>query len=585
MARFYGILFLLVLAGCAGYAALVLGTATWLEAAALRAFYHWHPRLYTEAEFCTLRAALAGGALGLGGLALANSVGGAGRHEWKTLGGELAGVGRGLRASWRQLPRRQQHLALGAWLALTALRTYYSVHTEPYDDAISFEVFVRARLLAVSACYPMPNNHVLSNTLAWGFYQVYPGFWWSMRLPVLLLSTAGTALWNLALLRWSNFRVALAAVLGCGVLQLSLYHATSGRGYWPLLTLAAVAFPAVLVLANTPPEAGPVPAGYRRAATLGLVLAGVLGLYTVPTFAYFLASAYGWLTLAAWRRGQYRQLGAVAGLAGLTLLGAMLLYAPLLLVSGPGLLLHNEYVAARPPAEFWQQLPGYLWQSEGSLAGQHLVGALGTLLVLGLYAHQWRQARAGALPAGPARLVRGLALAALWFALLPYAVVVGQRVQAPERTLLYKAQFGFVLAALGADYLRRQAAGRPRYRWVPPTLLAAAGLYAVIQVSQLERYNTLRRAAWEPAHAGFRWLAAQPPGPVLAPNPGHRVLLRFYAHSERVSQRWRIDDVPAPGIRYRYLVGEPGRHRVPGSSPLPPAPAFRNATMEVYVTP
>ena len=586
MARFYGIFWLLLLAGCAGYAALVLYSATWPEVAALREFYHWRPRRYTEAEFHALRTALAGVALGLGGLALAASVGPAGRRAWAALGGELAAVGRGLRASWRRLPRRQRGLALGTGLALTALRAYYSVCTEPYDDAISFEVFVRARLLAVSACYPMPNNHVLSNTLSWLFYQVHPGFWWSMRLPVLLLSTAGTVLGLLGLLRWSNFRVALLAVLGFGVLQLSLYHATSGRGYWPLVTLAAVAFPAVLVLAGTLPASNPAPgAAYRRAGALALALAGVLGLYTVPTFAYFLASAYGWLLLGALRRRQYRQLGVVVGSGALTLLGAGLLYAPLLLVSGPALLLHNEYVAALAPGEFWRQLPGYLWQSEGFLAGQRLVGAVGALLVLALYCHQWQRARAGKLCAGSARLGGGLRQVALWFALLPYAVMLVQRVQAPERTLLYKAQFGFVLAALGVDYLLRQTAGRPRYRWLRPALLGGAGLYAVIQVSQLERYNALRRMAWGPAHAGFRWLAAQPPGAVLAPNPGHRVLLRFYAHSERVGQRWRIDDVPVPGVRYRYLVGEPGQHQVPGAPPLPARPVFRNATLEVYVTP
>lgn len=578
-ALFWGLLSLGLLAGCAGYSALVLATASWPEAAALRQFYHhWHPRAYTEAEFLGLRTGLAGLALSLGLVGAGLSVSRAGRREWRALGRELTRLGRGVKASWRALLPRQRRLAGALLLALTALRVYYSIESEPYDDAISFEVFVRARLLGLSACYPMPNNHVFFNTLAWGFYQVYPGFWWSMRLPVLLLSTLGSGLWLLGLLRWGNFRVALGAVVGFGVLLLSLYHAAAGRGYWLLIDLAAVGFFGGLVLTRTLTAAGPAPAGYARVAWLGLVLGGAVGLYTVPTFGYFLFSVYGWLGLAAGRRNAGVGLVPTGLAGGLTLLGAAGLYAPLLLISGPALLLHNEYVTAVGLGEFCRQLPVYLWQTEGWLAGQRLVGAVGTLAGLALFGWLWWRARAGALPAEEGRLVSGLGGAALWFAGLPYALVLAQRVPAPERTLLYKAQFGFVLAAVGADWLWR----RPGRRWVRPALVAAGLGFALAEVGLFQRYNAVRRAAWAAPHAGFAWLASRPAGPVLVPGLQQRVLLRFYAHSERVGEAWQFDERPRPRVRYRYLVYVPGAAPLPGFPLTAAPPAFQNAELAIF---
>ena len=574
-ARFLGGLLGLLLAGCGGYAALVLSTASWPEAAALRTIYFdWNPRPYTAAELVHLRVILALlAAAGLGLLAVL-----ARPAAVRVLGREVAAAGRGLRGSWRGLrPVQRRHAALGL-LALTALRLFYSLHTEPYDDAISFEVFVRGRLLAVAACYPFPNNHILSNTLAWGFYQFYPGFWWSMRLPVLLLSTLGSALWLLGLLRWARWPVVGLAVGVFGVSQLSLYHASSGRGYWLLLNLAALAFMAVLVLARTPAPAGPVAARHDRAAWLALVLAGVLGLYTVPTFAYFLASAYGWLALRQLGRARStarRALGTLLGAGGLTLLGAGLLYTPLLLVSGPALLFSNTYLLPLPVRAFWAQLPAYWWTTEGFLAGQRLVGAGGTVAVLGGYAWLWRRARAGGLPAGLGPPVRGLGLVALWFVLLPYAVIAVQRVQAPERTLFYKAQLLFVLAGLVWDWLRRQ---------LPPKvagwgLALLAGFYLAGELAQLERNNDLRLRGWAPARLGAAWLATQPPGPLLVPDPAHRMLLGFYVHARPLPGPWRLDATARPGVRYRYRVVRPG--------PLPetPPPAFRAGDLLIFVLP
>ena len=601
--RFYALLALVVVSLSAGYAALVLYSSSWPEAAALRDFYIWRPRAYSAAEFGGLRRGLAGLAAASGLAALGLGWARAGRAQLARLGQELKSAWVGLGAGWRGLRPGQRWGALGLLAALTALRAYYSAVLAPGDDGVSYEVFVRARLLLLSAAYPMPNNHVLSNTLDWLFYQVHPSFWWSMRLPVLLTSTGATALWFVALLRRSCFRVALLAVGLFSGLQVSFYHAATGRGYWLLVGLGAVGFFALLELtgASTPGAAratslvGAAPVlparRRRRAAWAGLVLSGVLGLYAVPTHAYFLASVYGWLGLAAVRRRAWGSLPLLGALGGLTLLGAGLLYAPLWLISGPRLMFHNDYVLPLAPAEFWRGLPAYVWLTEGWLSGHRWLGVGPLLAVLAGTAALWRRTQAGTVSAGLARPVRQLVPPALWLLAAPYLLLLVQRVQAPERTLFYKSLLTCVLVALLAEWgwQRRRARVAPASRrragqryW---GLVAVAGLaFGAGQVFLVARFNTAQVWLWQTYRLPMAWLATQPVGPVLAPEPVHRLVLRFYAHTEFGSQPWQIDDRPRPGVHYRYLVSKPGAQLVPGGPPVAGAPAFHGLA-DIFVAP
>ncbi|MDJ0365828.1 hypothetical protein QMK33_11755 [Hymenobacter sp. H14-R3] len=574
-----------VLAACAGYAALVLYSASWPEAAGLRQFYHWAPRAYTVAEFLGLRRGLAALAGGATLLAWGLGRGGPARAGGAALRREVGALCRRLGAGWAELRPGQRWLASGLLLALTGLRVYYSFVLVPGDDAVSYEVFVRGSLLRVSAAYPLPNNHVLSNTLDWVFYQLYPGFWWSMRLPVLLASTAATVGWFLLLLRRSSFRIALLAVSLFSSTQLAFYHSATGRGYSLLCGLGGIGFFAVLELAASVDQSRRATGRRQQVAWAALVGSGVVGLYVVPTHAYFLLSAYSWLALVALAGRAWGLLGRAVGLGLLTLVGAALLYAPLLLLSGAGLLFHNEFVVPLPVGEFWRVLPRYLWFTEGWLSGHRWLGVGPLLLVLLGFALQWRRAATGRLPAATARLVRGLGLPGVWFLVAPYLLVLGQRVQSPERTLYYKAQLMTVVAAMLIDWgLRQPAAGLPRRRALQ--LLAVGSLaFAGTQLFFVERNNRLQQGHWVRYLAGGQWLSQQPPGPVLAPEPLHRFLLRFYVHSQLWHQPWQVDDRPRPGVHYRYLVSMPGAQRVPYGPAVAGPPAYHDGLLDIFVAP
>jgi hypothetical protein len=469
-------------------------------------------------------------------------------------------------AGWRALPPAQRRGALGLLLALTALRTYYSLTVQPYDDAFSYELFVRESWLAVSAAYPLPNNHVLSNTLGWVFYQVHPGFWWSMRLPVLLTATGATGLWFLALLRRSNFRVALLAVGWFALPLESLYYAATGRGYWLLVGLGAVGFFSLLALRESAPTR-------PRVAALALVLSGALGLYAVPTHLLLLAPAYGWWALGALRRRDGPALARLLALGLLTGLATALLYAPLLLISGPRLLLHHRYLAPLSAAQFWHYVVANAWQPYQRLWGLLTLLALGALWAL-----------AGQLPADQARLVHRLGLPSAWLLLTPYLISVAQRSYPPERTLLYKAQYTFLLLALAADWALRRAGPRRR-RWVAGALVAASLAFGALQGWRVARQEQLWRGSigvqW--ARPEVAWLSRQLPGPVLAPDPMHRFLLRFYGPSSFLAPPWRLDARPRPGGRYRYVLAAPGEAPEIAGRRLVGRPVVQGPVFDIFV--
>ncbi|AMR26257.1 hypothetical protein A0257_03540 [Hymenobacter psoromatis] len=586
--RFFLLLVLGLVAACAGYAALVLGSASWPDLMALRGFesINLHPRgpatngwianNFTEAGFRQLRLGLAGLALATGLPAALLAAAPAGHRELRQLAAEARGAARGLGNGWGGLRRGQKWLAGAGLLALTAVRVYYSHALQPHDDATSYELFVRHSWLVVNAVYPYPNNHVLSSALDWFFYQVHPNFWWSMRLPVLLVSTATTVGWFLALVRRSSFVVALVAVSWFGLHFIGIYNAALGRGYWLQSGLGGVGFFALLTL--QPPLAlpAPGPVARYRLAWLGLVASGILGLYTIPTHLFFLASAYGWLGLRAVGQRAGRRLLLLLGAGLLTVVGAGLLYAPLLLVSGPAQLLHNQYVRTLTFREFWQTLP------EAVLLPHVLVSLPPVFAILAGFGWLWRRANVGRLPARPARAVLELGLPALWFMLLPYVVAVVALVQPPERTFFYKVQYLFILLGLLVEWAVRQVATSRARRGVGLAFGGLTALYVGGQCWQVERQEHILRQGfhWQDGAPVVAWLAGQPAGPILAPDLEKQFLVRFYAHASYHDRPWQVDSQPRPGVRYRYLV-------LPAGSPpaLGGRVVFRTVLLEVLALP
>ena len=571
---FFGRLATATVAICAGLAALVLYRARWSDVQQLNAifpYYHWKINVFFPDQLLMAWRLLAGLSLSSGLLFALFSL----YKRPSPLLSWASSNGRSLR---QLLTARQQQIASAVLLGLTVLRFVMSLPavTPAYDDAASYALFVSRGILAVASYYPLPNNHVLSNGLDWLFFQVNPGFWWTMRLPVVLAATLSTGLLLRGLLRASvPFRPALLCVGLFSLSQLSLYHATVGRGYW-LLTLGAL-----LVFFSTQELSLPTPTRPPEVGWREWVIGGLIGTYAVPTFVLVLLSAGSWLGLrAAHRRDPALalRLGLATAVIGA---GSLLLYAPLLLVSGWGKLVGNGFVAPLPWADFAHGLPRYLWETEGFLAGQVKAGAILSLLVLGATLWQWRRA----VPGTPTNTLRELwprlIPISLWFLAAPYLLLLLQRVFAPPRTLFYKSFLFYLLAALVVESLLR---GQRFPKLRRAGLLALGLVWLTYQLSSLVRDNAMPRQHNAAYHQAYVWLAGRPPGLALVPEPTHGIFLTLYFHSESPGRSWQTDGLPQRRHRYAYVIAFPNRRGF-FQPQFPFPPAFHNSEVDIYTVP
>jgi hypothetical protein len=176
-----------------------------------------------------------------------------------------------------------------------------------------------------------------------------------------------------------------------------------------------------------------------------------------------------------------------------------------------------------------------------------------------------------------------LGVPALWFVLLPYAVLVVQRVFPPERVLLYKAFFFFILVGLVLEWARqRWPVGMYRRAWRGLAVLAVA--FASFETWYVVRVNPGARGTNAAYQSGLDWLARQPPGPALIPEPTHNLFFRFYAHTRHPGFPWHIDDAKQDSVRYAYVVAFPNKRGL-FQPPISFPPAFRNAEVEIFVMP
>ena len=235
-------------------------------------------------------------------------------------------------------------------------------------------------------------------------------------------------------------------------------------------------------------------------------------------------------------------------------------------MSGGAALVGNGYVTSRAAHVFWPALPAYLHLTEGMAAGQGTVGGLLTLAVAGAALYALR----GPLP----RLL-------LWWLLAPYLWLTLQRVLPPERVLLYKSEALFLLLGLLAGAAARRVPAARRRTAAAAAWLAATA-FVGYQLYQVERLNRANRRTVAAYHAAWQWLARQPAGAALVPEPRHRLYFQFYTATEGGPPRI-LDAAARPGRHYRYQTLWPPQ---PGTRPVfSGVPAFRNPQAEIWVLP
>jgi hypothetical protein len=233
--------------------------------------------------------------------------------------------------------------------------------------------------------------------------------------------------------------------------------------------------------------------------------------------------------------------------------------------------------------EFWVGMVAYFRQPYQLVWVPISLAALAGLGLL------WRAAAGGRLPPALARQVRQLGLASAWLLLVPYALAVAQGSYPPDRTLLYKVQYTFILLALAAEWGLSRPAPATR-RLVRGVLVGATLAFAALQLWRVQKQEQMWRTRYgrQLARPGIAWLLRQPPGPVLAPAFLYRFLLHLYGRPDfggRADQPWQLDASPRPGVHYRYVLAKPGEPPILAGRELAGPPAADCHVFTIFVLP
>jgi len=290
-----------------------------------------------------------------------------------------------------------------------------------YDEALTFNEFASRPLYYALSFYPDPNNHLLNTLLTHAVFVAGGNQPWLLRVPALLAGVLLVpATYWLARLLYGLGAAVLAAVL-VATSSYVVEYSTNARGY----TLQALCFVTMLGLV--------IVAERRRnlSALLLAALVAALGAYAVPTMLYGVAIAAAWLLIA--RRIPPPHLAAAALVLGLL---TVLLYLPVLIISGPDKLATNRFVVPLVLAELPSELARSLastwafWNRDAPLP-------LAALLLFGFCATVFFELRRRNVPLG---------LLAVAVCLL---LVLVQRVAPFERVWLFLLPVYLTIASAG----------------------------------------------------------------------------------------------------------------------------------------
>jgi len=474
--------------------------------------------------------------------------------------------------TWWRLPRAGRRWAVAGLGLLVAVRVWYLLYYPlGTDEVASYNYFVSGGPLVITSFYPIPNNHIGYNLLAWPLLKLGLAPRLVMRLPSLVLGTVGTIAGYVLLARLTGLRRATLVIGLVGFSPLWVYYAAAGRGYFLQLCLLQIGFFAVVELLRPAPT-------YRHLAWLAFIVSSGLGLYIIPTYAYPLASLLLGLGAGFGLQRRWQPLGELGLAGGIIGLTTFVLYAPVGMISGWDRLFENRYVVSVAKAAFWPAYRAVLYERAAEIFGPSLrlsgPAWLAGALLGGAVAHRW-------FPPGTRRTV---ALLAWGLLALPLLLMAAQRVYAPTRVLLYVSFFGYLFGGL---LLLRRPGLLNRIGWRLITVIGL-GIGGWRLYNDQDRVRASRHETRELEQA-YAWLHAHQtgttaPAQVWINAPLHELFFGYYNYLAASGSHLKLYSGRAVRLAepYDFIVIGRGRLATP-TGPVLRGP-YRQAYQDELVT-
>lgn len=230
-----------------------------------------------------------------------------------------------------------------------------------YDEAYTYQAFASQSLFTAISDYHLPNNHIFHSLLVHFSSKIFGNHLWALRLPALLAGLG--VIWAAYAVGKESYnrRVGLGAAALVAVSPEEILHATSARGYslLSLFTLLLLLLGIWLTRKN------------NRSAWLAIVLVSALGFWTLPLMLFPFGIVFFWLCLSALlgdlppeqSRWAFLKNWLMAGFGSAFL--TILLYVPVLRVSGWQRLLENGFVRPVPAEKYALVLASRLQETWG----------------------------------------------------------------------------------------------------------------------------------------------------------------------------------------------------------------------------
>lgn len=207
-----------------------------------------------------------------------------------------------------------------------------------HDEAVTYGRFAKSVTAALTD-YSAPNNHILHSILVHLSTDIFGPSPWAIRMPSFVFGVVLV----IAVHWWISSAVSEEAALMAAALTTGSFfliqYSTIARGY----TMLAVAFVVLLELSRRIIVHG----GTRRRWTAWVAVA-VLGMATVPVFAYPFALVTTWIAFsilfdrAADSRAKL-SLALASSIAAVSL-GSLVVYLPAALTSGAAAIVDNDFI-------------------------------------------------------------------------------------------------------------------------------------------------------------------------------------------------------------------------------------------------
>ncbi len=272
-------------------------------------------------------------------------------------------VGRYFKAAWEYLiqqfvdfPKGEKIAFVTTVIANIIVKLYYLLNFPiTYDEAWTFLNFTDRSIISSVTYYSAPNNHIFNSVLTNIFNHLPLPVTVRLRIPAFIAGILFLIVFYIFSRRWLGHKVAVLLLLILSFLTPQLFYSFAARGYIFVLLFATICYFISIRLTETITN--------ESRNLFYFSVCSVLGFYTMPSFLYPYATLNIYLLAFAIINGRKTLLSSLIIWGVVTVLGVIILYSPVLAISGIASIVANQYVVPISRNEVLDRLPQHLLEA------------------------------------------------------------------------------------------------------------------------------------------------------------------------------------------------------------------------------